>query len=738
MHSLCYNLNIVQFKGKIMTILDNLNEEQRVAAERVDGPVLVLAGAGSGKTRVLTYRIAHMVNELGVPSNSILAITFTNKAANEMKERVFNLIGQNDVWISTFHSFGVRLLKQYIDVIGLDRSFNIYDSDDQKKLVSSIIKRFGIDIKLSASKIISKISSYKESGLRLSEIPVNTSLDRVLVDIYKMYQEDLLKNNALDFADILVYTDRILDNEEILEKVQDRFHYISVDEFQDTNELQMKIVMKLGGKRKNIFVVGDPRQSIYGFRGANINNILGFEGQFGAFKCNLGRNYRSTSNILKASNSVIKNNNSSLGSELWTEESEGEKVFLNQSEDSRKEAKFLVYKIKELLEMGYSYSDITILYRNNFQSREPEEELIRAGIPYRVYGGMQFYQRKEVKDILAYLSFIHNTRDSLSFQRVINTPQRGLGQITVDKVVSLCQQEDIDFLQAIDKAQELDIFSSNIKNSLLSFRDMITNFMEIAKVSSIRDLLNRVAIDSGYNNYLKEAMEEDRLNNVKELINSAAGIDISLSEYLNNISLASSTDELNHRENHVKLMTIHNSKGLEFKVVFIIGLEEELFPHSNSVMSNNIEEERRLFYVGMTRAKEMLILSYAKSRAVYNASSTFRERSRFVDEIPEMLLEIKLTEKVNDRKSSEVLFKAIEDMKKRKEENKRKIAEINKAQIVRLQKIVGFSLGDKVAHKVFGKGKVTSLSLDKIVILFDEVGEKKFVSSTASKFILKI
>lgn len=727
-----------------MSLLKELNKEQRVATEKIEGPILVLAGAGSGKTRALTHRIAHMIRDKGIDPYNILALTFTNKASKEMKLRINELLKGDlkDLFVSTFHSFATRFLRSNIQYCGLSSNFNIYDVDDQKKLIGNIIKSLKTDVNIVASKVVGRISKLKESKIFPDNFKSNSSFDDTFLEIYRLYQQYLKENNAIDFADILIYADRMLDVPEVLKQMQDRFKYILVDEYQDTNQLQYDIVKKLASKNKNIFVVGDEDQSIYKFRGADISNILNFEKDYSdALICKLERNYRSTSTILEAANCVIKNNTTSRGKKLWTERKDGDLIICHEADDSRKEAKYVAAKIKEMKESDREYKDISILYRSNAQSRELEEEFIRERIPYRIYGGMQFYKRKEVKDILAYLSFINNSSDTVNFLRIVNLPQRGIGSITLEKLVALRNENRIEsFLDVITKAIESPNFSTSIKISLDKFKEMLDEFISYSKNNSVKQLMEKVIEDSGYMKLLSDNNENDRTDNIRELINTTEidGASPPLQEYLSQISLASNVDYIDDNENYVKLMTIHNSKGLEFPIVFIVGLEEELFPHSASMFDKaDLEEERRLFYVAMTRAKDKLFFVSARTRMIHGTSSHNRERSRFIGEIPEHLL--KEEEDLQPKKrNSEALFRAIEDMKKRKSEAKKQIEESNKAQVEKLRDIVGFALGDKVLHKMFGKGKIVSLNLDQVTVYFEHQGEKKFLSSMAIKFISKI
>ena len=728
-----------------MSFLDNLNKEQHSAAATIKGPVLVLAGAGSGKTRALTYRISHMIKENNIDPYNILALTFTNKASKEMKERVHNIIGGDvkDLIISTFHSFGARFLRSYAHLFNLDKSFNIYDTDDQKKLINQILKDSKLTINLTPSKLVSKISKLKEQFIFPENLDSKSALEDAFIQLYSGYQKSLKENNAIDFADILVYTKKMLEVPEVLNIFHERFHYILVDEYQDTNSVQYGIVKKLAAKRENIFVVGDEDQSIYGFRGADISNILNFEKDYpNATVHKLERNYRSTGNILEAANSVIKNNKTSKGKVLWTEEESGDPIFVHKSEDGKLEARYVAGKVLDFRRAGRDYKDITVLYRSNAQSRELEEEFLREGLPYKIYGGMQFYQRKEIKDIIAFLNLVNNPRDSISFIRVVNVPARGIGQVTLDKLNKIKNEKELpSLLDAIGFAEG--IISPSTLATLEGFRDKIASFVEYAEDKDAATVMKKVIDETGYMKMLSTAGEKEREENIKELLASVKELTqsvggLSLGDYLEQVSLSSSVDGISDLDNHVKMMTVHNSKGLEFPIVFVVGMEEELFPHANSLFSEgDVEEERRLFYVAMTRARENLVLTYAKNRITYSSSSYLRERSRFLAEIPKELL--KEDELANTRKKdSEALFQAMEDMKKRKEAAKTAADVQTKEQVAKVQKIVGFSLGERVSHSSFGEGKVKSLDLDKVIVSFDNIGEKKFVSSTVSKFIVKV
>jgi DNA helicase-2/ATP-dependent DNA helicase PcrA len=721
-----------------MLFLESLNSEQLAAVKDINGAFLVLAGAGSGKTKALTHRIAYMIKEKSVDPESILAITFTNKAAKEMKERVSKLLSdKSKVMISTFHSFGVSILRKYIHTLGIDPNFNIYDVDDQRTLLSRIIKENAVVSKKPINRIMSKISFYKERDISPESVEINSSSDRNFVELFNMYESKLRVCNAIDFADILILTNKILSNKEILDKIQSRYKYVMVDEFQDTNGVQYEIIKKIVSKHKNIFVVGDENQSIYKFRGATISNILNFEKDFDAKVYKLERNYRSTRKILDASNSIIKNNTTSLGKNLWTDAKDGELIFIKETSDSQKESEFIVKQIKDLIDKGYSYKDIGILYRNNFQSRELEESLLKSKIPYRIYGSMQFYKRKEIKDILAYLCLIKNSKDRVSFLRAINTPSRGVGNVTVQKLFRVFDDNDKNILDCIEIARTELSLSSHIKSSLATFVDLLRSFIDNSQKISLGNLIEKIVKDIKYIEYLENDNEHERIANVNELIMSAKslGDSVDIDQYLEYVSLAQATDSFEEKDDFVSLMTVHSSKGLEFKILFISGLEEELFPHTNSILSDNLEEERRLFYVALTRAKELLFLTYSRNRAQYINSSSYREKSRFIDEIPKELVFFEKMDFPMKARSSEALFRAIEDMKKKKIEAKKQIEQNTQNNRDKLKEIVGFSLGEIVEHSIFGVGQVISLSLDKIVVQFSNSGKKTFLSSSAKKFL---
>ncbi|MCK5780528.1 MAG: UvrD-helicase domain-containing protein, partial [Psychrilyobacter sp.] len=603
-----------------MSILNGLNIEQRKAAEKIDGALLILAGAGSGKTRTVTYRIAHMVLEKGISPYKILAVTFTNKAAKEMRERVGNLIGleAKKVMVSTFHSFGVRLLRVYATKLGYDANFNIYDGDDQKKLVGRIMRDLVVTNKqLTPAIVTSRISKYKEDGMEPGDVEkeIYNADTRIISKVYDRYAEDLIKNNAMDFSDLLINTNKLLEDREVLEKIQDRYEYIMVDEYQDTNNIQYQIVTKIANKNKNICVVGDEDQSIYGFRGANIKNILDFEKEYkDALVVKLEQNYRSTKNILGAANSVIKLNTTSRGKNLWTEKEKGNLIEIFGASDGRAEASYVLEEILKGKSKGKSYRDFTILYRTNAQSRVFEEAFLRHKISYKIFGGMQFYQRLEVKDVLSYMRVINNPKDTVSLFRVINIPKRKIGAVTINKLVDFADSNNITFFEAMGRVEETKLGPA-IRVTIFRFYELLKSIIEELEFLTASEIYDLILEKTNYLNYLLtyDEKHEVRIENVKELRTSIQEFEdseqyggfISLGEFLEQAALVAATDELDEDTDYVKLMTIHNSKGLEFPTVFLVGMEDELFPSSKADYSDDdLEEERRLCYVAITRAEE--------------------------------------------------------------------------------------------------------------------------------------
>lgn len=732
-----------------MSILDKLNSEQKKAGAKVNGPLLILAGAGSGKTRTITYRIAYMIRELGISPYSILAVTFTNKAAKEMRERVENLIGEDGkrAMISTFHSFGLRLLRVYSKIIGYDSNFTIYDTDDQKKVVKGIMKQLVIKNKdLTEGKIVSRISKLKEDGISPEEYEKEHKFEsdaNIIYEVYKRYNQTLKENNGMDFSDILTNTYKLLENREVLEKLQEKFKYIMVDEYQDTNNIQYKIINKIAAKYRNICVVGDENQSIYGFRGADIRNILDFEKDYpDAVVIKLEENYRSTKIILDAANEVIKNNKTSKDKKLWTKKVSGDKIILKPCSDGRDEVNFVIEEIVEMRKDGRRYNDFTILYRTNAQSRLFEEGFLRYNIPYKVFGGMQFYQRAEIKDILAYLSVINNTRDGINLDRIINVPKRKIGDKTIEKIKNYAEEKGLSIYDSLKEAENISGLSSAVIEKLKEFSNMMAELEELSFELPVSELFDEVIKKAGYFSYLNSSYDdaESRIENVEELKNSIIELEnvvdnLTLREYLENVSLVSATDDLDSEREYVKLMTIHNAKGLEFPVVFLVGMEDEIFPNTTKVMIDNesLEEERRICYVAITRAEEKLYISHAAMRYMYGQMD-YRTRSRFVDEIPAELLELKRTpemeaaareaeRKINKVAESGMKLNVISDTKKLGKQ-------------LEAVKEFPYKVGETVTHIKFGIGKVVGVNEKKIQVQFVD-GKKEIAMILAGKFLKK-
>ncbi|MEH1738830.1 UvrD-helicase domain-containing protein [Fusobacterium varium] len=724
-----------------MSILEKLNDRQRKAAEKIEGALLILAGAGSGKTRTITYRIAHMIQELGISPYKILAVTFTNKAAKEMKERVEDLIGEDGrrTMISTFHSFGVRLLRTYGDRLGYGANFTIYDADDQKRVVKSIMKELVVkDKNLTEGMAVSLISKLKEEEISADEYEKSENkynMNAVVVaEIYRRYNIILKNNNGMDFSDILINTAKLLEIPDILNKVQDKFRYIMVDEYQDTNNIQYKIINKIASKYGNLCVVGDENQSIYGFRGANIQNILDFEKDYpNAEVVKLEENYRSTSVILDAANAVISNNSSARDKKLWTKKTTGEKITLLQCNDGRQEVNVIIEEIIKGKNRGKKYRDFTILYRTNAQSRLFEEGFLRFNIPYKIFGGMQFYQRAEIKDIVAYLAVINNTKDSLNLSRILNVPKRKIGDKSLEKINEFASANGLTLFEALGRAKEIDTLTAGMKLVLEEFYKMMTELIEISESEPVSELFDKVIKSIKYFDYLEANYEdsENRINNIEELRNSITEMEkiietLTLREYLENISLVSATDNLEEEKDYVKLMTIHNSKGLEFPTVFLVGVEDEVFPGKKADFEpRELEEERRLCYVAITRAEDKLYISYAASRFMYGEES-FRTKSRFVDELPENLLESNI--------ESQFKREAINPTKTPVKHQFKKMITIE--DLNKTYKEYPYSIGEKVMHKKFGLGVVRGVSDKKVEIDFVD-GKREIAMAVADKFLTK-
>lgn len=638
-------------------LLNGLNPEQQKAVKATDGPLLIMAGAGSGKTRVVTHRIGYLMVEKGVNPYNILAITFTNKAAREMRERISKMMGgaAEQIWISTFHSMCVRILRRDIDRLGFNRNFTILDTTDQLSVIKAILKDKNIDPKkFDPRAILGSISSAKNELITTEEYAKTAGgyFDKVVSDVYEEYQKRLRKNQALDFDDLIMITIQLFQRvPEVLEYYQRKFQYIHVDEYQDSNKAQYLLVKLLASRFRNLCVVGDSDQSIYRWRGADIANILSFEKDYpNATVIFLEQNYRSTKRILLAANKVIENNMNRKAKNLWTENSEGNKIAYYRADSEQGEAHFVAGKIKELTSGGqYHYSDMAILYRTNAQSRVMEEVLLKSNINYSIVGGTKFYDRKEIKDMLAYLRLISNPDDDISLRRVINVPKRGIGSTSVDKIANFATMHDLSLYQALESV-ELTGLSLKITKAAEEFRNLIRNYSNMQEYLSVTELVEEVIEKSGYREMLKaeKSIEaQSRLENLDELLSvtksfEASSEDKTLVAFLTDLALVADIDSMDdegEKADSVVLMTLHSAKGLEFPVVFLIGLEEGVFPHSRSLMEEaEMEEERRLAYVGITRAEKNLFITNAQMRTLFGRTS-MNPASRFIAEIPEELLE---------------------------------------------------------------------------------------------------
>lgn len=634
-----------------MELLKNLNKEQIEAVKTIDGPVLVMAGAGSGKTKVLTTRIAYLIEE-GIPSYNILAITFTNKAATEMRDRVSNLIGDVSSFIGTFHSLGVRIIRENHDVLGLPNNFTIIDSDDTNTIIKKLLKEMNLDSKqYSPSYVRNRISFIKNQMLTDGELDrlFNTPMDKVVVEVYHRYNNKLKTSASVDFDDLLLLPVNLFkERKDILEYYQDKYRYILIDEYQDTNPVQYKLSVMLSNKYKNIFVVGDMNQSIYAFRQADFRNISNFEKDFkGAKVIKLEHNYRSTNNILSAANEVIKHNTERKDLKLFSDNGDGVKIKYMRAYDEKHEIALVIDEIKHLLSEGYKNEDIAILYRTNAQSRAIEDVFLAKGIPYKVFGSYYFYNRKEIKDLISYLRLIYNPHDEISLRRVINTPKRGIGESAIAAIEERAKQQNISMFEALETRKELE------------FKEIIEDLIKRSESLSLTELIDEVLERSGMKKELEssKALEDEiRLENLMEVKSITASFEertgsANLGDFLEEVSLIA--DISNHTEDGdvVTLMTLHSAKGLEFPVVFLVGMEEGLFPHNMSLMENNLEEERRLCYVGITRAKERLYLTNAKRRMLYGKDN-MNMPSRFISEIDE-----KLIEKIGPKEENKVIDK---------------------------------------------------------------------------------
>ena len=765
-------------------IIQGLNNKQKEAVLATEGPCLVIAGAGSGKTKVLTHKIAYDIAN-GVKPWNILAITFTNKAANEMKERIEKLIGDDakDVWMGTYHSICVRILRRYIDRIGYKSDFVIFDTSDQRTLVKECLKTLKVDDKLFTDRaVLSEISNGKNEMLEPKAYSVKYAGDfrkEKIAEIYELYQSKLRENNAIDFDDIINFTIKILtENPDVLEYYTEKFQYILVDEYQDTNKAQFTLVSLFASRYGNITAVGDNDQGIYSFRGADITNILNFERDFPGTKIiKLEQNYRCTGNILKAANAVIKHNENKYEKNLWTENDEGQIPCIYCGEDEYDEGRYIVEQINHLrTEEYYKYSDFTVLYRMNAQSRAIEDILMREQIPYKVIGGLKFYERKEIKDIIAYLRLIHNTADNLSLRRIINEPKRGIGKTSLDKIQEISDKTGISMYEIIKNAQEYEL-----NRVYLSSRDFINQIEELRNKKDelkISDLIKETLKSTGYTKALEQENSveaETRIENLEEFLTVAIefeeqSADNTLAEFLENITLSSDIDNLEDQEDSVTLMTLHSAKGLEFPVVFLVGMEEGIFPGYKSIGEpKELEEERRLFYVGITRAKQYLYLTCAKHRTIFGSTS-YNQVSRFVKEIPEELLE-GYAEVVERNTSNNENFKdfgyrwsygkgqtvktykidepevksvasSIVDTKPKNNFQFRTAESFlntikNKDEGIDLSK---YQVGQRVYHKKFGEGVITKLEKEdddiKVDLEFDKVGHKRLMAKFAGLEIL--
>ena len=676
----------------MLNLLDDLNPKQREAVNQIDGPCLVIAGAGSGKTKVLTYKIAHLIDNCGVKPWNILAITFTNKAANEMKERVQSLIGDaiNDIWLGTFHSICVKILRKFIDRLGYDSSFAIFDTADQKTLVKKCLKELDIDSKIFTEKsIINEISNAKNMMVKPDDYLLRNKDDyrkEKIGKVYSLYQRKLKENNAVDFDDIINLTiDLLVENDDILEYYSDKFKYILVDEYQDTNKSQFKLVSILAKKNMNIMVVGDNDQGIYSFRGADISNILNFEKDFAGTKIvKLEQNYRCTGNILRVANEVIKNNTTKYDKKLWTENDDGEVPFIYTGKDEYDEALFVTKKIEEIKgNDNFKYSDFAVLYRMNAQSRAIEDIFMREGIPYKIVGGLKFYERKEIKDIIAYLRLIANQNDNLSLVRVINEPKRGIGAVSLNKVEELAIENETSMYNIIKNA---DKYIPRIQGNVYEFVEMI----EVLKDAdlTITELVKAILLKSGYIAVLQAentVEAETRIQNLEEFLTVVGEFEEEyaengLNDFLQTLSLSSDVDKLDDNEDKVTLMTLHSAKGLEYPVVFLVGVEDGIFPGEQSATTiEGLEEERRLFYVGITRAKKILFITLANKRTLFGYTS-YNKPSRFLKEIPKELTKKNVEKVENSNLISKSNFEKIEVALPSVDEQKRILLKIHEEQ----------------------------------------------------------
>ena len=766
----------------MQNLIEGLNDKQKEAVLATEGPCLVIAGAGSGKTKVLTHKIAYLLSEKNVKPWNILSITFTNKAANEMKQRVEKLVGEasQEMWLGTFHSICVRILRRFIDRIGFDTTFLIFDSTDQRTLVKECIKSIGLDDKLFTDRsVLSEISNGKNDMLEPKAYQVKYNGDfrkEKIGEVYELYQKKLKENNALDFDDIINYTIKILtENPDVLEYYTEKFKYVLVDEYQDTNKAQFMLVSILASKYGNITVVGDNDQGIYSFRGADITNILNFEKDFPGSKIvKLEQNYRCTGNILKAANAVIKNNENKYDKKLWTENEEGKLPCIYKAEDEYDEASYIVKQINMLkMEEYLKLSDFVILYRMNSQLRAIEDIFRRENIPYKIIGGLKFYERKEIKDIIAYLRLIFNTSDNLSLKRIINEPKRGIGKTSLDNIQDISDKTGKSMYEIIKYAEQYEL--NRVKANSIQFVEVIEELRKQVNQIPISELIKLTLNKTGYVKALENENTieaESRIQNLEEFLTVAIEFEEqmaenTLAEFLESISLTSDIDNMEESEDTVTLMTLHSAKGLEFPVVFLVGMEEGIFPGYKSIGEiKELEEERRLFYVGITRAMQYLYLTCAKRRTIFGSTS-YNQMSRFLKEIPKDLLdgyeEID-NEDNNSFKDSnygwEYGTNYAGKVKTYKFDNVEKIPEVkekvgafqfrtaesflnslNKKASGRQVDITKYKEGQRIYHKKFGEGTINKIEQEgedyKLDIQFDKVGHKRLMAKFAELEIIE-
>lgn len=733
-----------------MTDLELLNREQKEAVLHTEGPLLILAGAGSGKTRVLTYRTAYLIDECGVNPWNILAITFTNKAAGEMRERVDRIVGygSESIWVSTFHSMCVRILRRYIDRLGFDQSFTIYDTEDQKTVMKDVCRRLQVDTKMYKERmLLNAVSHAKDEYISPEEFRLNAQGDfrqEKIAQVYLEYQKELKKNNALDFDDLIVKTVELFQScPDVLEYYQERFRYLMVDEYQDTNTVQFKLVSTLAKKYQNLCVVGDDDQSIYKFRGANIENILNFEKVFPNTRViKLEQNYRSTQNILDAANGVIRNNCGRKEKALWTENERGEPIRFRHFQNAYEEAEYVTGEIqKKVQSQGAEYRDFAVLYRTNAQSRMFEEKFLLANVPYKIIGGVNFYSRKEIKDVLAYLKTIDNGKDDLAVHRIINVPKRGIGAVTINKVQAYADSMGISFFEALESAGEV----PGLGKTLLKIQPFVHLIHELRlKLAdlTLEELIEMVLDRTGYARDLKEEETDEadaRLDNIGELVSKAVAYEEgaehpALSEFLEEVALVADIDSLEDQDNRVLLMTLHSAKGLEFPYVCLAGMEDGVFPGYMSIVAEDpveeMEEERRLCYVGITRAMKELMLTAVRVRMI-RGENQYNQVSRFVREIPQELLgqasAVPPVPKVQQPAGNSAFTKAREIFRT-------KTFDPQQFKVVKADRL-DYGVGDRVSHVKFGEGTVLDITEGgrdyEVRVDFDHAGIKKMFASFA-------